>query len=298
MGSIQLPEPLDVTELLTEDDAEYDWLIPSLLERGDRLIVTGNEGKGKSTLLRQFATQVAQGCHPFTLEEIEPRRVLVIDLENPIHLVTRKFRELNPEAKSGYLYVARWPQGLDLSHPDFKVAVTEILGQIRPDFIIGGPMYKMSPKLEAETESAQLASLIDQWRAAFRFSIILESHQPHQVITQNMRYRPERPFGSSLWMRWPEFGLCLEDDGTLRPWRGARDVRTWPAKLRWGNPETGEWPWIVDQRRCMQCGTELTGRQERFCSEKCSNAARQSAYRKRTAGIPDSPLQSPLNPLQ
>src|SRR5690606_18474248 len=33
-------------EFLAEPDPEYDWLIPGLLERGDRVILTGQEGRG------------------------------------------------------------------------------------------------------------------------------------------------------------------------------------------------------------------------------------------------------------
>jgi ATPase subunit of ABC transporter with duplicated ATPase domains len=63
---------LDLDAFLAEPDPEYDWLIPGLLERGDRVIVTGQEGKGKSTLLRQIGVQVAAGIHPFTLDDIVP----------------------------------------------------------------------------------------------------------------------------------------------------------------------------------------------------------------------------------
>jgi hypothetical protein len=57
-----------------------------------------------------------------------------------------------------------------------------------------------------------------------------------------------RPFGSSLWKRWPEFGYCLkltrDSDFHARmchliPWRGPRDERDWPAGLAAG----GSWPW-------------------------------------------------------
>ncbi|MEU1152672.1 DnaB-like helicase N-terminal domain-containing protein, partial [Streptomyces sp. NPDC005918] len=39
----------------------HDWVVPGLLERGDRLILTAGEGGGKSMLLRQIAVAVAAG---------------------------------------------------------------------------------------------------------------------------------------------------------------------------------------------------------------------------------------------
>ena len=41
-------------------DVSYDWAIPGLLERGDRLILTGSEGGGKTTMLRQIAVMAAK----------------------------------------------------------------------------------------------------------------------------------------------------------------------------------------------------------------------------------------------
>lgn len=37
----------DARDFLAEQDEAEDWLIPGLIERGDRLIVTGEEGRGK-----------------------------------------------------------------------------------------------------------------------------------------------------------------------------------------------------------------------------------------------------------
>ncbi len=49
--------------LATED--VYDWVIPGLLEKRDRLLVTGGEGSGKSTMVRQLAILAASGLHCF-----------------------------------------------------------------------------------------------------------------------------------------------------------------------------------------------------------------------------------------
>lgn len=73
-----LREVLDVPE---SADA-YDWVVPDLLERRDRLMLTGSEGGGKSTFLRQVAVLSAAGIHPFRFSPIQPIRVLVVDAEN------------------------------------------------------------------------------------------------------------------------------------------------------------------------------------------------------------------------
>lgn len=279
MTSFTLPEPIDVNLLMDESELTYDWLIPGLLERGDRLIVTGGEGRGKSTLLRQIAVQTAAGIHPFTLEDMARHRVLLVDLENPKQSVRRKLAEIvrGRDIPDDTLWVARWPSGIDLTNPDEQEAMTALLTKLRPELLVIGPMYKLAQHLDKEEASSATASVLDHWRGEFNFALIMESHQPHQTIVDGQRFRPERPFGSSLWMRWPEFGICLEDRGVLRHWRGPREEREWPEKLYRGE----EWPWMAEARMCLNCGKPLTPTQEKYCSEACGNAARQAAHRAR-----------------
>ncbi len=274
-----MDSPVDVNDLLAETEPEYDWLIPGLLEVGDRLILTGGEGKGKSTFLRQLAVQTALGIHPFTLEPMQPRRVMVVDLENGRRNIKRKFREIigEREVPKGMLQIASWPSGMDLSYHGNVESMSQVLADFWPELLIIGPTYKMSQHLEQEEASANLAAVIDNWRAILGFSLAMESHQPHQTVVEGKRFRPERPFGSSLWLRWPEFGLCLEDAGNLRHWRGPREERDWPEKLRWGD----EWPWIVDSKLCINCDQPLEGQQDKYCSETCRNAGKQKDYRAR-----------------
>lgn len=279
--SVQFPDPIGAQSLLDEAEVEYDWLIPGVLEKSDRLIVTGGEGKGKSTLLRQMSVQVSLGIHPFTLEDIGARSVLFIDLENSRNQIRREFRKISGGRwlSNEMLKIASWPSGLDLLESYQQQAFTKVLQDTLPDFVVMGPMYKMAPHLDKEEQSGELAAFLDAQRAQFNFALLMESHQPHMTIADGKRYRPERPFGSSIWLRWPEFGVCVEDDGTLRHWRGARDVdRQWPLKLIRNGIE---WPWEVAPLLCLNCNNPLTETQEKYCSEKCSNAGRQKDFRAR-----------------
>lgn len=273
----------EYNDFLDGEDPDYDWVIPNLLERGDRAIFTGGEGKGKSTLLRQIAVATASGIHAFTLQPIEPKRVWYIDLENPKRTVRREMRKHfgDVEIPHGRLLLSNWSQGVDLHSPNYVTAMTEVFKQFRPDLVVVGPMYKMSSQpLEREEHSKGLALVLDTWLSNFEFALVMESHQPHGTVVPDVdpkrrMHRPERPVGSSLWMRWPEFGYCLEDAGVLRPWRGKRDDdRAWPEKLIRGE----EWPWMVSGG-CLRCGLPLSGKQERYCSEKCASAVRQAKYR-------------------
>ena len=73
---------------------EPDWVIDGLMARGERLILTGEEGLGKSTLQRQIAMCSAAGIEPFNGQSIEPRTVLLIDAENPDFILKKRLAEM------------------------------------------------------------------------------------------------------------------------------------------------------------------------------------------------------------
>ncbi|MDP8958289.1 MAG: hypothetical protein M3N51_03605, partial [Actinomycetota bacterium] len=82
-----------------------------------------------------------------------------------------------------------------------------------------------------------VAGHLDRLRASYGVALLLEAHSPYGSGGSG----PRRPYGGSLWSRWPEFGLHLAESGVLSHWRGARDEREWPSALTRG----GEWPWIA-----------------------------------------------------
>lgn len=237
----------DLDEFIDGEDREHDWLLPGLLERGDRLILTGLEGKGKSTLLRQVAVQAASGIHPFSLAPVQPVDVMLVDLENSTRHLRRGLRQLRAAAgdeyEKGRLRVESHPAGIDLTSRDGQSWLTSHVVADRPELLVLGPLYKMLGGDPTSEEIARpVAFHLDELRTIHGVAIALEAHVPH---ASGRTARPERPYGASLWCRWPEFGVFLDEDGQLRHWRGARDEREWPTKLKRG----GEWPWTLDDNR-------------------------------------------------
>src|SRR5215218_1778384 len=74
---------MNLDEFLDRDLGPEQWVVPGLLAKEDRLVLTGLEGLGKSILLRQFAVCAAAGIHPFTGHPVDPKNVLLVDTENP-----------------------------------------------------------------------------------------------------------------------------------------------------------------------------------------------------------------------
>ncbi|WP_406418335.1 DnaB-like helicase N-terminal domain-containing protein [Streptomyces sp. NBC_01614] len=258
MASEDLPVE-DILDFVQHEDT-YDWVVPGLLERQDRLILTASEGGGKSTLLRQMSVTLAAGIHPFrTWETIDPVKVLTLDCENGEAASRRKFRPLLAAADAleqpvqrGQFHIECRPSGLDLTRPADRAWTMRRVEKIKPDVLIIGPVYRLHAGNPNDEELARKVSVvIDEARATAGCTVLMEAHAPHG---NNMGPRSLRPLGSSLWMRWPEFGFGLrpvEDEKSAQnvegargrrvvPWRGSRDEREWPAFIKQGE----KWPWI------------------------------------------------------
>lgn len=248
-------------DLLNEPDDEYDWLVPGLLERGDRLILTGFEGTGKSYLLAQLSMCIAAGVHPFTQEPLleNTHRVLILDAENARRQVKRRYRgimrQVNDIRERNDMGQIAWsqtvfpwvkPNGFDLTDPGTLAEINRMMEAAQPALVVAGPLYKMSRLNVQEEQAAQELTLcLDDLRTKYGFTLITEAHAGHATdgVTRKVR-----PIGSSLFLRWPEFGLGivphpdLTDDTSdhprwvqVRHWRGSREERDWPDALKHGD---------------------------------------------------------------
>ena len=240
--------------------AEREWVIPNLLARGDRVIVVGSEGAGKTMLARAIAVAAASGRHPFDVTvPIPPVRTLLADLENPDDIIQEETGPMIGMMRSrnvwsaGNAHILHRPGGLDLRKLTDQRELERTVEQVKPDLICLGPIYKTFATSGGEKEESaarEVALFFDRLREKHRFALWLEHHAP---LEQNGQ-RTMRPIGTSLWQRWPEFGLGLrrlrDEHGNATPglavdhWRGARARnRDWPAEF-WPAAVNG-WTWSV-----------------------------------------------------
>ena len=245
-------------EFLADEDDDPDWVIPGLIERGDRLVLTGSEGLGKSVLFRQLAVGAAAGIHPFHHGNIAPQRVLYVDVENGVGQLRRALRALaiqagrrTQSAEQG-MFLECVPSGLDLTRPEDESWLVSRVAALQPAMLVIGPIYRLHAKNPNDEEPARAVTrVLDRCRAAANCALILEAHAGHG--TDGGGQRNVRPAGTSLWLRWPEFGYGLrpakdftEENRLVDfvPWRGDRSERDWPKQLRKG----GDWPWQAVQQ--------------------------------------------------
>lgn len=254
---VESTEPLETTysgrlvtwgEFIGEvSNDDYDWLIEGMLERGERMMVVAAEGAGKTTLARQVAILAGAGIHPFTYHEINPIKTLFVDLENPEKIIRRQSRRiLNAidfhyprRAISAHLFTK--PNGLNIFDALDRKLLEQQIETTTPDLLVLGPIYKSFIDPGGKTSTAlitEVAMYLDHLRVTYDIALWLEHHAP---LGNALTGRDLRPADSAVWMRWPEFGFALALDPTssireyeFKQWRGPRDIRTWPARLRRG----------------------------------------------------------------
>lgn len=256
--------PMSLEDLMAKNYT-HDWLIPDLLERTDRMILTGFEGTGKSYLVAQMVMTIAAGLHPFLgVHMTDHNQVLVIDAENSERQTSRRYRMIRdrittlcnkagvdvPDWGKMVRFVIR-PEGIALNDPRQMKRIERAIAATQPRFVALGPLYRLH-KLDTRDEQAakELTDAIDRLRVKYQFSVVCEAHVAHgQAGAQRLL----RPTGSSLFLRWPEFGMGLRPStGTegqqhpervdLATWRGGREERMWPRTLQYGQYD-GLLPW-------------------------------------------------------
>jgi hypothetical protein len=247
-----------ISEFLGLIIPEPDWILPGYICRDERLMITAAEGLGKSTLMRQLAMCAAAGMDPFNGQKREAMTALVIDVENPLHIMQKRFNELRKAISAhgetiqeGRFWIDRRPAGLDLGTAEDRRWLRKRVLATNPDLLLIGPAYKLftgSSEDKDEVLARTVSSVLDDLRTEANCSLILEAHPGNEV---NGAKRNLRPFGSSLWRRWTDFGYGLRATGgadgkarrlvELEEWKGPRDPRDWPEAMESGGDEM---PWV------------------------------------------------------
>lgn len=252
--SAVLSTPL--TEFMADvtGDEPPPWVIPGLLARQDRLVLTGGGGIGKSTFVYQMLVCAAAGIQPLTPSEAryEPVRVSIFDCENPDYLtrsrlypLLRQTRRMGVPDAAERITIAGHGNPINLLDPVVAAQVLATVEHDKPDVVYVGPFYKLHREdPNEEVVVKRVTDVIDRIRATGAVTIMEAHHNK-----EGRRTGPMEPSGSNMWTWWPEFGVGLRLDPDapnelrltrLERWRVDRmDLRSWPDAIEAGT----DWPW-------------------------------------------------------
>lgn len=242
---------LTFDEVMSIEDTARPFVIPNTLREGEVMLMTGEEGSGKSMLMSQIGLGAAMGINTLSLtnDAHDPVRVLVIDVENEDIQIRDNMRRIWP-----YLHDAR-PEVIpdmefsahkfaDLTDSRDKRKIINEAIDYGPNLVIMGTVYKLAPTTDHELAFNAVMTTVRAIASKTNSAFIIEHHAGNGFQGDREGFRP---YGSSMWRRWPNFGVGLvreKDDhrvAQLIRWRGERARgRVWPAGVR----ESHQIPWM------------------------------------------------------
>lgn len=247
---------VDILDLVRRPRGMTEFVIDRTLARGERVVLIGFEGNGKSTLCRQVAAMTAAGLHPFAGHEMEPQKVLFVDAENHPDQVLDSWATLvglcarldRPIERGMLTVMEEHDRQPDLTSEDGAAWLMERVHAYRPALVVMGPLTNLSNSdLREDTPVRRLLGAVDRARTVCNSAFWLEHHAPHKSPSD--KQREPRPYGSSLFLKRPDYGFGMKptDDPKVFEWlrnRGPRvRSRIWPEAIREGNGGL-EFPWM------------------------------------------------------
>lgn len=223
-------------------------LLGPLLVKGKRLIVAGEQGHGKSTLIWQMVAAAAwrrdflgwrgNGC-----------KVLLVDLEQHDDDVRKVSEWFGPEGDDDDDRVQVWrePEGLavlrDLAQ---RRAFEQRLDEFAPDVVVIDPLGKLDVEAANSNDpvpALALMAVLDSWRLRRDFALVTGMHTAK--LEAEARRKPRPPtlhdlFGSTGYSRGAE--TCIMVQRT----QGQDKAKLWFVKDRHGLlPSIGSaWPLV------------------------------------------------------
>ena len=213
------------------------WLVPGLIRRQGRLVVTGASGTGKTWLMYQLALSGVTGRDPWDDKPLEPFEVLIVNLECRAYTMKRRLgllakkAGLTVEAKQAQeqLHTASRLADLDLLDPADRGWLLDEIDRVLPDLVILNPL---AIDREDQDRTAELLETLDEIRTEMECALVLETPAMRSIRGPTS----VKPGRDPYLLRWPELGLGLRaapgtDEYELVGWRETRGY-VWPRRVQ------------------------------------------------------------------
>ena len=205
---VQKFEPLTARELCRLEAAQHAELLGPLVVAGNRTVVGGRTGEGKTTLMLSMVAAVVTGGDFLGWHATDPLRVLYIDAEQGLRTVQRRLREAGVSDSTGLEYL-RVPDGLTLDQDQAQVDALEEVVAGGFDVVVAEPIYKLHRGDSSdERPVVDLMIVLDRWRERYDFGLILGQHARKRLDRSCLQL--DDLFGSSAYTRGAEVVLSIE----------------------------------------------------------------------------------------
>ena len=193
------------------DPPASDELLGPLVVRGQRVVLGGHTGEGKTTMVLAITRAVVGGEEFLDWGGRGGCRALVLDAEQGLKTIKRRLRESGLEDSDAVDYV-RVPDGLSLDSDAHHVAEVErVLKAGEYGLVIADPLYKLhAGDSNDERAAVDLMRRFDAWRERYRFAFLLPVHCRKPINGNGVTFSIHELFGSSGYVRGAEVVLGLQ----------------------------------------------------------------------------------------
>lgn len=162
----------------TPDPPDTASLLGPLVTRGERTIIVGDTGHGKTSLALQMLAAVLQG-EPF-LDHIGAGEgpAMIVDLEQGRRAIKRGLREAGLHTHDDVLHISV-PDGLALDKdPQHVAELDRVIHEAQPVLLLLDPYYKAHRADDSNQERpiVDLMRQLDALRTTYGFALLLPAH--------------------------------------------------------------------------------------------------------------------------
>lgn len=207
----------------------HDDFLGPLLRRGQRVIVGGATGHGKTTLCLQLISCAAYGERFVKWMGRGNVRCLILDLEQGERSIAKRIAEVRLDQRNGNVQIENIPEGLELDQSiEQRAAVEDCLAGGAWDVVMLDPAYQLvAEEPDDDTKAKMLIRLIDGWRAKYGFCLIVPMHL-RKLSVPGQRLTISDIHGRSIVTRNAEVIL------------GVERVKKGEARLHWWKDRDGD----------------------------------------------------------
>lgn len=174
------PLVLTASEWCDRPDPDHVSIYGAMISEGSRLVIGGDSGHGKTTLVMGIVHAVATGDEFLGMEGCGGP-VLIIDLEQGERTMKRRIAEAKLD-RAHNVVIARAPDGIDLMHPEQYGWVRGLIEDARDrgkpfKLVVIDPLYKAhTGESNDERAMVDLMRKLDALRDEHQFGLVIPMH--------------------------------------------------------------------------------------------------------------------------
>lgn len=208
-------DPTTARRLTAAPDVGAAHLLGPLLADGQRTVVLGETGAGKTTLSLGLLAAALTGSPMLGYQGADVGPALLVDCEQGKRSLQRALAEAGLAGRDD-LHVVSIPGGVHLDRDqDARAELEALVASLQPRIVLLDPAYQLV-STDSRTAMLKMVSLLDRLRAEYGFAVLLPMH-PRKSTTSTRRrvlgLDDVAGTGASIWNAELVLGLERVADG-------------------------------------------------------------------------------------